>query len=319
MNDTSARALPSICHASPLATLRLRLMPMSRFPHLATCRPFGAAALAALAIFIVPVLARGGDWHTQGHGLCSDCHTQHNSAGGAPMRTDNDPTPAAYLLRRDTVDALCLSCHDGSNPSAPDVLAPVSYVADPAGGAFANAGGTDSGTGHSLMLPAQVPPGGTISMSLSCTTCHDPHGNDNYRNLRPDPTGSGLTPVTVVAKQTTLANGTNPAQVYIPANIVDKSGISAWCEQCHAGPIPGSDHPADKTMWGSTLASYANWTAVTGYRVRAGSPSDDTYPSQDDTVLCISCHKAHGNGNPYGIVYADGVTQDSTCQECHNQ
>lgn len=300
-------------------------------------RPISATRLAAsaarLLILAVAVAfpAAAGDWHFGTQIVCADCHTQHNSEEGQPMRTDNDPNPVAGLLLRATPLELCLSCHDGTSPSAPDVITPVTYVDDAAAGEFPNSGGTPTTMAHHLNnASAEVPPGGTIPMVLTCTTCHDPHGNANYRNLRPDPTLTGLTPVSVVSAQTILANGSNPSQVYAPANVIYKSGVSLWCEQCHGVPLAGSDHPVDLTMWGSTIASYARWstgtqTTVTSVggnplpRVPAHSPTDNVFPSNDDEVMCLSCHKAHGSSNWKTLIYADDVTIDSTCQECHDQ
>ena len=264
--------------------------------------------------------AFAGEWHVGASMVCSDCHTQHNSEGGAPMRLDNVATPAAMLLRRGTAQELCLSCHSGGNATAPDVIAPVTYVSESAAGAFPNSGGTPSAMAHNLLnATPEVPPGGTIPMVLQCTTCHDPHGNQNYRNLRSDPTKSGLPAVTVVSHQTVTANGSNPSQVYVANNIIYKSGLSAWCITCHGPPLAGSDHPDDVTIWGAISADYTRWAATTLPRVPVHSPSDDSVPSPDDRVICISCHKAHGSPNPGTLIYADNATLDSTCQECHNQ
>lgn len=259
-----------------------------------------------------------GDWHYGTSAVCSDCHTQHNSQNGQPMRTDNNPAPASYLLRRGTSLDLCLSCHDGSNPNAPDVIAPVSYVSESAAGAFPNSGGIPTNIAHHLNNPSpEVPPGGTQAMALICTTCHDPHGNQNYRNLRPDPSNTNQAPVSVVVSQQYAANGSNPSQVYVPSNIIYKSGISQWCSTCHG--TPHSDHAGDPTIWGGANASYTAWTSVILPRVPVLSPTDSTIPSHDDKVQCLSCHKAHGSNNPKTTIYADGSTLDSTCQECHNQ
>lgn len=274
--------------------------------------------LAVWAVAVVPLWA--GEWHMGASAVCSDCHTQHNSEDGQPMRTDDVPTPARLLLRRGSTIELCLSCHDGMNPAAPDVIAPVTYVSDASAGAFPNSGGVPTNIAHNLENPsAEVPPGGTIPMILTCTTCHDPHGNNNYRNLRPDPTRTGLPPVSVVTFQQTLANGSNPAAVYVPSNIIFKSGVSAWCGSCHADMFNGADHAVDETVFGASSASYPTWVAVTVPRVRVESPSDNTIPSADDEVICITCHKAHGSSNPALLIYADGVTSDSTCSQCHNQ
>lgn len=281
-------------------------------------RPTFVVCLAAAAVLLAPRELAAGEWHNRTSSGCTDCHTQHNSENGQPMRTDMRADPAPLLLRRATPLELCVSCHDGSNPSAPDVIAPVSYVVESAAGAFPNAGGIAAANAHHLNNPtAEVPPGGSIPMVLTCTTCHDPHGNGSYRNLRPDPTRQTPPDVTLLAKQSVVADGGNAAAVYIASNVVYKSGVSAWCGKCH-GAVAGS-HTVDKPMFGSTSASYAAWVAVTLPRVPVLSPADDNIPSEDDQVTCLSCHKAHGSANPNTLIYADSSTLDSTCQECHNQ
>jgi predicted CXXCH cytochrome family protein len=275
-----------------------------------------------LLLFAISFAAAGalcaGEWHYGVSLVCSDCHTQHNSENGQPMRTDKNPTPAAMLLRRGTPLELCLSCHDGSNPSAPDVIAPVSYVREAAAGAFPNSGGIPTNIAHHLNnASTEVPPGGTQPMVLICTTCHDPHGNTNYRNLRPDPSKTNQVPVSVVVVQQVSANGENAPQVYVPANIIYKSGVSKWCSTCHG--TPHTDHVNEPAIWNAKNANYANWSSVQLPRVPVLSPTDNTIPSHDDAVQCLSCHKAHGSDNPKATLYADGATLDSTCQECHDK
>ncbi len=283
--------------------------------------------LVFLLLLPFPTVLRGGDWHTANQLLCSDCHTMHNSQGGQPMRYDRQSSPAPRLLRHATSLSLCNYCHDGSNSNAPDVIAPVPYVSDPAGGFFGNTGGTATNTGHNLGMPSPEPaPGGNDSLILACVSCHDPHGNSNYRNLWRNPVGSGNTTDTlVVVNQAVKANGSNPGQVYIPSNLKYKSGISQWCNDCHpnfhSGGTEGSGflHPSDKQISGSGNADYAYWSGTITNRVPVQTPTDDTIPSNDDQVFCLSCHKAHGSANRSGLIFTDGTTLDSTCQQCHNQ
>jgi predicted CXXCH cytochrome family protein len=280
---------------------------------------FRVAVFALVVTAIAGTPAFAGDWHFGASAACSDCHTQHNSAGGQPMRTDRTTTPAAALLLRETPLDLCLSCHDGSNGAAPDVIAPVSYVDESAAGSFPSTGGTPLPNAHHLNNPTpEVPPGGTTPMVLTCTTCHDPHGNGNYRNLRPDPSRPEVSSGSVVVLQTHSANGTNPAQVYVASNVIYKSGVSAWCGKCHGTPGAG-DHPVDRPIFGAPWASFTTWTSVTLPRVPVHSPTDNAIPSTDDQVMCLSCHKAHGSANPSTLIYADNTSMTSTCEECHNQ
>lgn len=288
-------------------------------------------ALASVLSLLISPFAAAGDWHSGTSSACSDCHTMHNSSNGQPMRYDNDPTPAPHLLRHASTLSLCVFCHDGSNLNAPDVVAPVNYVADPPGGFFPNVLGQASITAHDLGLPNPVvPPGGTTAMTLTCATCHDPHGGPNYRNLRTDPAQTGTASIAVTAKQTVLPDGTNPSKVYVGSNIVYKSGMSQWCGACHgdfhgrtnSGEGTGSPwlrHPQDQSVWGSPHADFGFWSGTVVNRVPVQSPNDDLIPTNDDQVFCLSCHKAHGSANRAALFFADGSTLTSTCQQCHNK
>lgn len=274
-----------------------------------------------------------GDWHQSATSICSDCHTIHNSADGLPMRYDGSSIPVRRLLRAEDEIQLCLACHDGSNADAPDVVAPVTYLADPAGGWFAeNPVGTANPNGHDLLPASSLPaPGGPDSLVLTCTSCHTPHGNTNYRNLLDEPPGSangGPAPVTV--GQQVLPSGTNPAAVYAPSNLKYKSGMSAWCNDCHGDfhgrtaneegtAEPWLRHPQSEPLSGAYGADYAHWSGTIDNRVPVETPSDDAIPSTDDRVFCLSCHKAHGSAHEDGLIYADGSARLSTCQQCHNQ
>lgn len=282
-----------------------------------------------LAVFSFAT-ARAGDWHAGNQIACSDCHTMHNSQGGQPMRYDGQASPSAMLLRHANTVSLCIYCHDGTHPNVPDVIAPVAYTPDPAGGFFSNSGGTASNTAHDLGMSAVVAPGGSDSLTLTCVSCHDIHGNANYRNLWLNPPGTGnATDVTVVVNQSVQANGSNPAQVYIPSNLRYKSGMSQWCNDCHTnfhgktageegGRSPWFRHPQEQTISTGTNVDYAYWSGSVPNRVPVQTPNDDVVPSSDDQVFCLSCHKAHGSSRKAATIFADGATLNSTCQQCHN-
>jgi predicted CXXCH cytochrome family protein len=300
--------------------------------------------LATVVLMLWALPSSAGDYHNAQRNNCSDCHTTHASAhenltGGAPI-TMPDAVPGsginAYvpeqpngnrtLLKHDA-DEICLSCHDGSRLSAgiPGVVAPVIYVSDPAGGAFEYGNGFASAHGHDLEDQETVPPGapdGTQPMRLSCSTCHDPHGNGNYRNLRPNPSNRTVTNVSVTTRQNISGEGHDPADIYVPGNLIDKNGISAWCNTCH-GETPTSacrfQHPVDRTIWSAAGASYTRWSSGISGRVRAGSPSDNIIPSTDDRVICVSCHKAHGSNEPNSLIDADTTLQGRVCAQCHTE
>ena len=291
------------------------------------CFPLG---LALLTLLVLSRRLRGGDWHSGADVNCNECHTMHNSSAGQPMRYDANPEPAAKLLRHANPLSLCLYCHDGSKPTAPDVLAPVSYVSDPAGGSFPNVPlGTATGIAHTLGGAPVTPPGGSVPMTLTCVSCHDPHGSTSFRNLKTDPLGNESN-LPVIAKQTVKANGMNPASVYVQTNVVFKSGVSAWCGSCH-GEFHGRTatqegtgspflrHPQNQTISSSRNADFPYWSTALANRIPVQSPTDDVVPSFDDQVMCLSCHKAHGSANSAATIFSNGASLTSTCQQCHNE
>ncbi|MEW5807356.1 MAG: cytochrome c3 family protein [Acidobacteriota bacterium] len=277
-------------------------------------------------------LGFSGNWHSAETLICSDCHTIHNSQDGLPMRYDGAINPSPHLLRHADSLSLCLYCHDGGNPDAPDVVSPVGYTADPCGGSFENSGGSPSEKAHDLnpALP-ETPPGGNDSLILTCASCHDPHGSSNYRNLLENPAGSGNgSDVSVSVNQQILPDGSNPSLVYVPSNVIYKSGMSSWCNDCHTdfhgrtgseeGTVePWLRHPQERQISGSYGADYAYWSGTINNRVEVENPLDEAVPSDDDEVFCLSCHKAHGSSFKSALIYADGSTKLSTCQQCHNQ
>ena len=178
-------------------------------------------------------------------------------------------------------------------------------------------------------------------ISLRCGSCHDPHGNGNYRILRPIPVDSGTTTgVTIPDSRTkvyTTANywatdDPNSAAVTTPIVVTNSAGvstpytpsvfianISAWCSQCH-------------TRYMATSGSYKtnSGDAIYTYRHR----SDQNY--KEGGANCITCHVAHGSNAsmsgsnssqvslPNGSAATPGdsrllrVDNRGTCNMCHN-
>lgn len=123
--------------------------------------------------------------------------------------------------------------------------------------------------------------------------------------------------------------------------VTTMSGMGQWCMKCHpdfhgdstaANMHDESDwlrHPAadaDLSELGSSKAS--RWDTLTNHvKVMMDPASTDTTA----TPTCTSCHKAHGNQNPFGLIYMSG-TGDPTeegddgtegirdlCRQCHSQ
>lgn len=170
-------------------------------------RYLGIVAVAALLVMAAARAAPAGDYHHGTQLLCPDCHTMHYSQtesynpDSVGTFTPLGPGGPFLHLLRNTVNNLCLSCHNGQS-FAPDVLeannnsgvVPVRQA-----GALnrTNASPYFEHTGHTLDSP-DTPPGGSWTPGpdgLECTNCHSAHGGGlgtargwadpqgSYRNL----------------------------------------------------------------------------------------------------------------------------------------
>lgn len=212
-------------------------------------------AVAALLLMIPTTRAIPALYHNleRNQQPCSDCHTMHYSEGGTkPALTVFDKPgfvetegPYAMLLMRSTTNGLCLFCHNGSVPQAPDVINAVSMY-DGSGdehsgaGFFANEGGTASDKGHDLGVnTSSVKFSSMTNVKLTCASCHDPHGTPNYRNILTAPAGGAG--VTVVMQKDVYRNvppGDPPSSsaaqaAYKRSNLGYKLNTSKWCAECH--------------------------------------------------------------------------------------
>ena len=301
----------------------------------------------AIIVWSIAVPVSAGDHHTVGTSslICSDCHTIHYTQLGTRYEAGG---PWSRLLLYSAISGLCLSCHDGQT-SIPDVMqaAGAGQPANRAAGAFQALSGSSTPNGHNLGV-AGIPPGGVGSMTLTCTSCHDPHGNANYRNLKTS-VGSGGAAITYAAggvndlakwvwevATTPMSTHYDVSNIRYNEPVTTDSAFSGWCGGCHGNfhglvntgdPEPWTRHPTAKAnVSATTKTDYTNWSGITGSRVPVMSASG-TVPATDNTPSCPSCHKAHGSGNKYGLIFdnpstaalEDGTSILQTCQQCHNQ
>ena len=194
--------------------------------------------------------------------------------------------------------------------------------------------GTTAGTmwGGGAIGSAGVGP----SFALECTSCHDPHGNGNYRILRSSPAGTALgtpTPVPYAIPDTypkgltdyTVSNyffmsmglftpgGPTPTPIPAGTPVPGQSILvdtSRWCAQCHTRYLARSG----RTVAPASEASRANsGDAIYTFRhTSAGwGISSSTGLSSFNNRACITCHATHGSNAsmPGG---ASGTTYSST-------
>jgi predicted CXXCH cytochrome family protein len=195
----------------------------------------------------------------------------------------------------------------------------------------------------------------TTTTKLECSSCHDPHGNDQYRILKPVPSDSGFTTVIPGNTQPGIFIEDTANKVYTTTNYWT-AGDPAAVADTGTNTILGGTSSTDPTPMPKTIsatvssfqANVAAWctTCHTRYLAPSGSwrtnSGDDvfTYRHTGDNVSgdaasnrnCIQCHVAHGSNaqmdsskvewpsgtTPSGDSRLLRVDDRGTCVMCHN-
>jgi predicted CXXCH cytochrome family protein len=184
--------------------------------------------------------------------------------------------------------------------------------------------------------------GSGTTMTLTCVSCHDPHGNSNYRILKISVNGVS---VSDVASNETEFSGTQ-AKSYTADAYKSGGKVSTWCVACHT-----QYKTAQGTVAGGTSGTYDAGDgngAVVRYRhpvdVAVGSakatnlnantklPVDQsTYNATiqtGDITSCLTCHQAHGASATMTANATVSPASDSAllrlnnrgvCQDCHQK
>ncbi|HXV04520.1 MAG TPA: cytochrome c3 family protein [Solirubrobacterales bacterium] len=152
------------------------------------------------------------------------------------------------------------------------------------------------------------------SIMLRCGSCHDPHGNGKYRLLRPIPTESGGSSVSIADASTKVYTTANYWQVADPnaPQFIEK--ISEWCAACHT--------------------RYLSSTSYTNSGDAVFTQRHISNQTKQGKASCIQCHVVHGSnandseasaGGVHSLVGvpapADGyllrIDAKGTCTMCH--
>jgi hypothetical protein len=239
---------------------------------------------ATYLLLFLPVLASGGEWHVAGSLRCGDCHLQHASSQLEPI-----VGAFSYLLKENSINELCLSCHDGTNPTAPDVQSPVQMYSatqsQESGAGHFGLMGIDNLMGHAIGLFTTTPLQSiSQSQELNCASCHAVHGNGNYRNLSHDPAGNGSniqifdgTDLITLNKPTDPPTTIGSSAAYARDNIAYLSTqMNVWCVSCHdqlannsssAFPAHFNGHPSNVALNEFSVDSHTDadhWVAGIG-------------------------------------------------------
>ncbi|MDO8616384.1 MAG: cytochrome c3 family protein [Dehalococcoidia bacterium] len=175
--------------------------------------------------------------------------------------------------------------------------------------------------------------GAGISNELECTSCHDPHGNGNYRILRSVPTGSDAAGYTIPDTYPKAAANYTTSNYFNMNHDVDGNGVgdalpgalplgatpapgqsifvdtSRWCSQCHTRylaqrntvvptPVAGSVDPnASRMDSGDDIFTFRHTSA--GWGLNSSAPSGVPGPNYGKATFnnraCITCHATHGS------------------------
>jgi Doubled CXXCH motif (Paired_CXXCH_1) len=229
--------------------------------------------------------------------------------------------------------------------------------------------GYNEAGGHTLHSTAVPPGGtGTAYVAgaegLICSNCHAQHGSaTQYRNLLSRGIFAGDT-LTYAVGTNNLAKDVfeRSAAAYTEADVdyneptTTNSFYGQWCQNCHvdfhgsggaanmggqSGGVtsahvnPWKRHPVADVNIGtpgathiSSLARYAGRTnkvkVMDSQGLWLGTGGNTTV-----TPSCMSCHKAHGNRNSFGLIFmigtgtvteeGDGGVYKDLCRQCHSQ
>ena len=119
--------------------------------------------------------------------------------------------------------------------------------------------------------------GGDSAVVLQCTSCHDPHGNGNYRILRSLPAGTGTS-----APAAPVRIPDARVKVYTTTNywLTGDSGVPAYVD----GVDEGTGVPD------GFIGNIAQW-CTTCHTERHSNPKSKMGTGEN----CITCHVAHGS------------------------
>jgi predicted CXXCH cytochrome family protein len=269
-------------------------------------------------------------------GVCSNCHTMHNSQDG------NSVTGGAandQLLKFNG----CIGCHTGAdNVAGTGLSASAPYAPQVGSAAVANqlAGGyfgdvADSNQHNVTDLTvlgadgqlATSPGGAFLQSALTCVACHGGATGGHHTYAAADTAQSGSASTNsyrMLYASATGVEGTGSATYGRSGNTTygDTKSINNFCAACHGlfhgtvnqgSPSPWTRHPTDVS-------------AAIGTVAYDGSASLTIPTSTSNDVLCISCHQPHGTANAdllrfsYGAVKAgDGSVTATSCETCHGE
>lgn len=271
--------------------------------------------------------------------LCQNCHSTHDAQG-------------ARLISEVNPDRLCFTCHDGTQSKYDVLRGKFKGVDNQFYDSVAGPYGTLEGrvveaayeptSRHDLNIFLYAATGNNIDnievadSHLSCSSCHDPHGQDNYRNLRSNLQVTLNSNYNVDCTAYSVTGATYEKAVYV-------RGAVDFCGGCHSDFNQGEDASrkaritTDQPGMTLSLASLnmymhpvnidAQYVTDSAYHV----PVPNELPLEEGTpngkIICQTCHFTHGTRNTGDHTRRDGYrstvlkrfNQTVGCEECHDK
>lgn len=292
---------------------------------------------------------------------CAACHRAHTGE-------------TETLLAAPSITALCQGCHDGAYGASTDVFSgtlrgsgkplngggfmtavnvatggtPVAVTSrhnvDGLSGVTGTSGTLVGGTGTGIAYgggdPTKTSQG--VTGQLECTSCHNPHGSQNYRILNGKANYSGVYNQTWATGETALWQANNvqaaagdmdgSAPQYAAGNHVTYDrGISDFCATCHTNYVrsfAGSRTPTGQQQqydWNGNGTKEDVWRHAVSMKA-AWDYSKGAWDATVGTYAGIHASATNPNGtatpgtNDLRRIAADGAYTDGTgltCLTCH--
>lgn len=293
------------------------------------------------AVFVILVCAPTHAFHEPGASQCAGCHMPSANKPDSAGAISEPGNP--HMLKAQTPSDVCLSCHADDlgavfsanvNNPAPEKgggnfiyllednlndMQDIGIGADwiPGDAAGHNINAPEHGL-HTDLTISSAPGGDYPAASMSCTSCHDPHGNENFRLLRgagpiddgdytflnPAPEAEGI------SLQFGAESNTNHTAYH--------RGMSEWCANCHGEFHAASDpaihkHPSGAAIGAAIASAYrayngtadpsggtpsASYLAQVPFEDPLTTTTSTNGPSGTSQVMCLSCHRAHASSAP---------------------
>lgn len=281
--------------------------------------------LVAVVFLIKPVEVFGASVHgpfSSTTDKCSSCHRMHDSQG-AKLISQTTLTGLCLSCHAkgqsadtDVLDGIYL---DAQNAGHGWGVANGTLL----GGGFDYVGQSQPVTGRHTIGLAAVPYGSETGQvfTLGCVDCHTPHQGPNYRLLRQRP-GAATSNIAVTwngpwtdTSQTTRGGDYAAytetdfsSSVLGESDPVEytrnyQSGLSAWCSGCHNVYVePASSYDIGDGFGGTVKRRHKVDITLTNTEPLTGTPATDlplndltgNGRTNDDTMSCVTCHRAHG-------------------------